>query len=357
MRGENITIKNIEKSVKDEYDNVKDNLKNVKKSKGYNRTKNAIHDVADLIGGVFLAILKIILIIIGVSFILAGFAVLISFIGVFFFKHTFFIPTLFDTEIFYFPDFLQMFVDPANIPLIMVALVLTICIPLLALIYGGIKLIFRFKANDRIVGLTAFVLWFLSAITLFAFGVLEGVNYSDSARLTNSYPITGLPGDTLYVELNENYPDLGYPNDFRFEIDDVEIIASRQDDRFYCKPSFDIERSYSEEIELEIIKRSQGKTRRIAAESAKLIDYNWEVQDSTLILDQFFNLPEGEKWRIPDMNITLKIPEGTVVHLGSDMYEIIDDIYNQEHVWDFDMVDKMWIMTEDGLTQLDKNQN
>lgn len=355
MRGQNITIKNIEKSVKDEYDNVKDNLKNVKKSKGYNRTKSAIHDVADLIGGVLLAILKVILIIIGVSFILAGFAILISFVGVFFFKHTFFIPTLFDTEIFYFPDFLQMWVDPANVPLIMVALVLTICIPLLALIYGGIKLIFRFKANDRIVGLTAFILWFLSAITLLAFGFLEGVNFSDSARLTNNHVFNELPGDTIYIEINENYPDLGYPNDFRFEVDNIQIIASRQEDKFYCKPEFDIEKSLSENVELEIVRRSQGKTRRMAAETAKLITYNWELTDSVLTMDMFFNLPEGEKWRVPEMDLTLKIPEGTVVHIGQDMSEIIHDIRNTDNVWDFDMVDKMWIMTEDGLSQLDKN--
>lgn len=355
MRGENITIKNIEKSVKAEYENVKDNLKNVKKSKGYSRTRNAIHDLADLVGGVLLAILKIILIIIGVSFILAGFAILISFIGVFFFKHTFFIPTLFDMEFFYFPDFLQLFVDPGNVPLIMVALVFTICIPLLALIYGGIKLIFRFKANDKIVGLTAFVLWFLSAIMLLAFTVLEGVNYSDSARLTSSFPVTGLSGDTLYLELNENYPDLGYPNDFRFEVDEVEIIVSRQEDKFYCKPTFDIEKSESGDIEIEITRRSQGKTRRMAAENARTLVYNWELKDSILYLDQFFNLPKGEKWRLPEMLLTLKIPEGKVVHISDEMDEIIYDIRNTENVWDFDMTGKMWIMTEDGLSLYGRN--
>ena len=341
--------------MKDEYDNVKDNLKNVKKSKGYNRTKNAIHDVADLIGGVLLAILKVILIIIGVSFILAGFAILISFIGVFFFKHSFFIPTLFDTEMFYFPDFLQMWVDPANVPLIMIALVLTICIPLLALIYGGIKLIFRFKANDKVVGLFAFVLWFLSTITLLAFTFFEGVNYSENARLTSSNSLTELPSDTLYLKLNENYPALGYPNDLRYDVDDVEIIASRQEDKFYCKPTFDIERSESDDIILEVIRRSQGKTRRMAADNAKTFVYQWEVKDSILYLDHFFSLPEGEKWRMPEMDLTLKIPEGFVVHIGDEMDEIIHDIRNRENVWDFDMVDKMWIMTEYGLSQLDKN--
>lgn len=355
MRGEHITIKNIEKSVKEEYETVKDNLKNVKKSKGYRRTRNALQDVVDLIGGVLVAILKVILIIVGVTFILVGFAVLIGFVGIFFFKHSFFIPTLFGTEIFYFPDFLQMFVDPGNVPLVMVALLLLVCIPLIALIYGGIKLIFRFKANDKVVGLTAFVLWFLSAVTLLAFALMEGVNYSDSARLTSSYPITGLPGDTIYLELNENYPDLGYPNDFRFEVDDVEIIASRQEDVFYCKPTFDIEMSESGTIVLDIERRSQGKSRRLAAESAKALMYNWELKDSVLYLDQFFNLPKGERWRVPETNLTLRVPKGMVVHIGDEMHEIIYDIQNTEDVWDFDMTGKMWIMTEEGLSPYWKN--
>lgn len=354
MRGEHITIKNIEKSVKEEYEQVKDNLKKVKKSKGYNRTRNAVHDVADLIGSILLAFVKIILIIIGVSFILAGFVVLIGFIGVFFFKHTFFIPSLFDMEFFYFPDILHMFVEPGNVPFILTALVLTVCIPLIALIYGGIKLIFRFKANDKVIGLMAFVLWFLSAASLFALTVFEGVNYSDHASLTNSYPLSGSPGDTIYLQLHENYPEWGRRNDLRFEVEGTEIIVSRVEDKFYSKPTFDIERSRNDETGLEIERRSQGKSRREAAENAKKMEYHWQQQDSLLLLDRYFNLPEGEKWRVPEMSITLMVPEGKVIYIGEDMDAIIYDIDNAENVWDFDMVGKMWIMTDDGLTELSR---
>ncbi|UCG27190.1 MAG: PspC domain-containing protein [Bacteroidales bacterium] len=351
MRGENITIKNIEKSVKEEYEQVKDNLKKVKKSKGYSRTRNAINDVADLIGSILLAFIKIILIIIGVAFILAGFSVLIGFVGVFFFKHTFFIPTLFDIEFFYFPDFLHMFVEPGNVPFILTALILTVCIPLLALIYGGIKLIFRFKANDKMIGLMAFILWFLSAASIFVLTLVEGVNYSDHATLTNRYPLTGLRVDTIYLRLNENYPELGQNNDLHFELEGTEIIVSRVEDKFYSKPTFDIEMSDNDKSSLEIERRSQGKSRRLAAENAQMINYYWEQQDSLLQLDQFFSLPEGEKWRIPEIRITLLVPEGKSVYIGEEMDEIIYDIENVENIWDFDMVGKMWIMTEDGLTQ------
>ncbi len=46
----------------------------------------------------------------------------------------------------------------------MIAFILAIGIPLLALIYGGIKLVFRFKARDKVIGLIAFVLWLLSVM-------------------------------------------------------------------------------------------------------------------------------------------------------------------------------------------------
>jgi len=350
MRGERITVETIEKLVKEEYTKVKDNLKKVKKSNGYRKTRDTTNDIIRGLGSILTVFLKIILMIIGIVLIITGFTAILAFAGFFFFEHTVLLPSLFDMEIFYFPDFLQIFTGPANVNFIMLTLILTVCIPLIALIYGGIKLIFRFKANDKIIGLTAFVLWLLSAISLFALTVFEGINYADDAKVTNTHLMTRLPSDTLYIQLTNNYQDVDWENEIYLEIDNVNIYLDREEDKLFGKPKLDVIKNRNNEIRLEIEKRSQGRTPRLAAQNARSIIYFWEQKDSLLLLDPYFSLPEGERWRAPEVRLNLKLPIGKVICLDEDLVEIIYGIDNTMDTYDSDMAGEKWIMKEEGLT-------
>ncbi len=350
MRGERITVENIEKSVKKEYEKVKDNLKKVKDTKGYRKTRDTTNEVMSALGSILTVFLKIILMIIGIALIITGFTAILAFTGFFFFEHTVFFPSLFDMEIFYFPDFLQIFTDPGNVNFIMLTLILTVCIPLIALIYGGIKLIFRFKANDKIIGLTAFVLWLLSAISLFALTFFESVNYADDAKVTNTHLITRLPSDTLYIQLTSNYQDVDWKNEIYLEIDNMDIYLDAEEDKLFGKPKLDVIKNRSNEIRFEVEKRSQGRTPRLAAQNARSIIYFWEQKDSLLLLDTYFSLPEGERWRAPEVRLNLKLPIGKVIYLDEDLVEIIYGIDNTTDIYDSDMAGKKWIMKEEGLT-------
>ncbi|MCK4465530.1 MAG: PspC domain-containing protein [Bacteroidales bacterium] len=350
MRGERITVENIEKSVKKEYEKVKDNLKKVKDTKGYRRTRDTTNDIIRGLGSILTVFLKIILMIIGIALIITGFTAILAFAGFFFFEHTVLLPSLFDMEIFYFPDFLHIFTDPGNVSFFMITLVLTICIPLLALMYGGIKLIFRFKANDKIIGLTAFVLWLLSVISLFALTFFESVNYADDARITKTHQVIGLPSDTLYLQLSGNYREVDWRNEIYLEIDDFEVYLDREEDKLYGRPRLDIVKNTTDEIQLEIEKRSQGRTPRFAAQNARSLIYKWEQRDSLLLFDPYFSLPENERWRAPEVRLKIKLPVGKVVDLDEDMVEIIYDIDNTTDIYDSDMAGKKWIMKEEGLT-------
>jgi len=350
MRGERITVENIEKSVKKEYEKVKDNLKKVKDTKGYRKTSDTANDIIRGLGSILTVFLKIILMIIGIVLIITGFTAILAFAGIFFFKHTLFIPSLFDMEIFYSTDFLKIFTGPGNVNFIMLTLILTVCIPLIALIYGGIKLIFRFKANDKIIGLTAFVLWLLSAISLFALTVFEGINYTDDAKVTNTHLMTRLPSDTLYIQLTNNYQDVDWENEIYLEIDNVNIYLDREKDKLFGKPKLDVIKNRNNEIRLEIEKRSQGRTPRLAAQNARSIIYFWEQKDSLLLLDPYFSLPEGEQWRAPEVRLNLKLPIGKVIYLDEDLVEIIYGIDNTMDIYDSDMAGEKWIMKEEGLT-------
>ena len=351
MRGENITVQNIERSVKKEYQTVKENFSKMKDSKGYHRSRDAVSDVFHGIGNVIVVFLKIILMIIGIVFIITGFFTLLAFISLFLFKHTFFLPDFMDMDYFYFPDMLGIFTHGNNVIFIMIAFILAIGIPLLALIYGGIKLVFRFKARDKVIGLIAFVLWLLSVICLFTISAFEGINFSEDARVKNTFQITGLPSDTLYLKINEFSKKPVESDKFYIEIENVGIYLDKSTNEVFGKPEFDIRKGDSEIIELEVQKRSNGSTYRSAVENAKNLIYNWEQKDSSLILDPYYRLPGGEQWRIPHVKLKLNLPVGKVVYFDDSMTKIMYNIKNTSNTYDYDMVGKKWIMHTDGLTQ------
>ena len=63
--------------------------------------------------------------------------------------------------------------------------------------------------------------------------------------------------------------------------------------------------------------------------------------------------PEKQRWRAPNINLTLKVPEGKVVYIGDDMIQIIDDVETPEYRRSYSIVGKTWTVTDEGLVELD----
>lgn len=351
MKGENVTVQNIEKSIKNEFENVKGNFSKIKDSDTYSRSTNAVNEVFRGIGNVILIFLKIILIIIGVALIIAGFSSLLGFLGILAFSNTLFFPDMLDIPRFHLPHLLPIFTDPRNVPFVLISLVLVVVIPLFALIYGGIKLIFRFKAKDRVVGLVSLVVWIVAVVGLSSMVAFEGVNYNESARITNTYTLDSIPSKTIYLETKQ-MPVGTEEEDFAyFEVDNDGIYRNRNTGTIYGKPRFTIESSESGEVELEIRKKSRGRKSKIAWNHARELEYYWNQRDSLLLLDPYFKLGEGQRWRDPYVRMKLKVPVGTSVYLNENMTEIMYNIPNVSNTWDYDMVNKKWVMTEEGLAE------
>ena len=116
------------------------------------------------------------------------------------------------------------------------------------------------------------------------------------------------------------------------------------------QPRLDVKKSGSENFTITVKKAARGRSRDDAKNSAEDIIYNYELKDSTLVLDPYFWLEEDGKWRDQDVDITIKVPEGKAIYLGEDLVRIIHDIENVSNTWDADMVEKTWVMKEEGLT-------
>ena len=356
MRGEKVNVSNIEKQVKEEYENVKENVKEgyqkVKDSKGLKKTKSVLDEILYVLGQFILIVLKVILAIVGFSLIIAGLVTLIALSIGFFFGSAIFPFNWFGTDVNSIAEILGIFGDPTNLTLISIALFFVIVIPLIAIIYGGIKMMFRFKANDKMIGLTAFVLWILSLIFLVSMAAFEGWNFNAYGRSSSTYELEEFSSDTLFIRINNNPQIDGFSSDWYTSYDDDWHMLSMED-RVYGKVDVNILEGEFDDWELAVRKHSQGKNNTEAVMNAGKLDYIWNQENASLVLDPYFSLEKPNRWRAPGTRVTIFVPEGKYVQLHKNTRYFLDRVETAEDVWKHELAGSTWLMTGDGLEKIE----
>jgi hypothetical protein len=238
--------------------------------------------------------------------------------------------------------------DPTSLTLISIALFFTVLIPLIALIYAGIKMMFRFKANDKMIGLAAFVLWIISVVFLITMAAFEGWNFNAYGRTSTTENLEAFPSDTVYVRMVSDPGIEGFNEDWYFSYDDSWNMISTEE-RLYGKISLDVEPGDFNDFELIVRKNSQGRDRAEASKNASKLVYQWEQDGNTLYLDPYFYLQKPDKWRSPGTKITIMVPPGKFIRLDNNTRYFLQHVETVEDIWDRKLAGEIWQMTEDGL--------
>ena len=345
MKGERVNISNIEKSIKDEYQEVKENFDNMREKRGP-QVKDGFDKGVDFAGSALRLVLKIVLIILGLGLIIAGFVSLLTFLGSVIFTTTMIGPfSGMDLPGMMVPE---MFFTGMGIKLFSLGLIIVIGIPLVMLMFVGIKLLVKFKTNNKAIGLTAFALWLGGLILLISVGLSQAKSYiSSGTSHSDTEILNNFDSNTLYLRAEKNI-DFDWRD--AADIDGVKVIVQDDEKLVLGEPTLDIERSQSGNFELILKRKSRGRTHGDAVENAEEIKYSWKQIDSLMIFDEYFTLPVGDKWRNQKLQIILKVPEGKAVYLDKSVDDIIHDIENVSNTWDGDMIGKKWVMKQDGLT-------
>jgi len=350
MRGEKVNVSNIEKKVREEYDNVKDNVKDgyskAKSSDTYRKTERAASDFFDVLGKILLVFVKVILIIIGTSFVIGGIGLLIGiialpFVGIHVFP--------FETYSFSLGDVLIPFTDPVSVTLLVISITLLLLIPVAAMLYGLVKLIFNIKTRNRGLAVGALTLWIVSLLCIIGIAAFESSHYSDAGRDNFSQElVTG--SDTLYISINSSQED--YLDDENIlDLDDRWFLLEDAE-AFYGRISLDIERTEGADFLLDIEKESKGRSWENASENAANIDYEFRMTGNKLVLDPYFSVDLEHKWRFPRVETIVRVPEGKVVVLDRQTRDILEGVRNVDRLSDWNMAGKSWKMTEEGLEKI-----
>ncbi len=360
MRGERVTVSNIEKTVKQEYEDVKANWKNIEKTEGYRQARSSVEEILHVIGRIFVVIAKIVLILVGVALVFAGFILLMSFLGVFFFQSTIFSLGWFSGSFFPLSQFLSAFVEPVNMTVFLAALFLVIIIPLISIIYTGIKMTFRISARDSGLGIVALILWIAGISVLFTLGFIESRKYAFRGIYQENMTITAPPSKTLYLQVDEAVDMTRLEDLFKFRSHmgwrthhahgPVRgIYVDQEGETFWSRPSLSIRHTNLSEPELSVVKTARGPGQLAAELNAERVSYNWELRDSVLIFSNLFTTEPEKPWNFGGVSLRLSLPEGYSVKLGEGTDRIITSASNTKGIGIQSMTGKRWVMTKEGL--------
>lgn len=347
MKGGNYTVSDIENSVRSEYEKVKDNFNKFKDSDKYQRTRNNLNNA----GNGFVEILnffgKLILTIIGIVMIFTGISLIASMFGAFVFSDSVMFWTHTDQHHFLIPDFLFSIVNPQSIILVVICFIILIAAPIIAIIYWGLKLTIRFKANDKVISIVASVAWILSAIILLGIGLFEAKEYAFSTSLDESIEVELPQNTTLYINSSTDIDE--YSEIYFFE-EGMNVYSHEENpDRIYLEPELRIKYTWDDEISIKLEKEARGATNSRARKNASNIEYNWHLRDSILIIDPLFYHDNEEKWAFPELDIVLYLPRGQKVCIDKDLKQTFDYADRADNIWNSNIPGKCWVMTEDGL--------
>ena len=349
MRGKEATISNIEKSIKEEMAEVGESYNKFANAKNENGVSR-VDSFGNVVGSVLRVILRVIVLIFGIALIIGGIAILIGFVTSIAIGHSFMNGGMWNfghNSNIDMSALLNNFVSPGAYTISLIAILILVGIPILLILFIGTKLLFRYKTNNRMIGLGTFGLWLVALIVLIVVGVNQVSNFGKQTSQTVTQKVECTQCKTLYLETADDLYESLIDNEI--SLDRMKIAEVNGKDKILGHPRFTIEKSSTNEYQLLIKKQSRGSSTIDAQKNVEEIDYNFVQKDSTLRFDPYYLLKDDARWRDQEVYLTLKVPEGKSVYLNQKMTSIIADIQNTENMWDGDMVGKTWTMTADGL--------
>jgi len=311
MNGEPVTISNIEKKVREEFDSVSGKIKNADYDKFGNQIKSGAEKIGSSFGDFIMTVFKIFAKFLGVILIMSGLATFIVFlIGSI---------TLGTANFTNFP--FHPFIESGNFTdypvwFFGVLVSLGVGIPCFFLILLGFKLLSpSMKSIGNIAKYTLLALWIIIVAILISIGIKQASAFAVNGRVVQKETINLKTTDTLLIKFKHNdyfAKNVEERNNFMVTQDSLnnDIIYSNE-------VSIKIEKSEEKFAYLQIEKESKGKSLSEAKKRADAIKYNYKIIGNQVILDNYLLTDLKNKFRDQEVEITLYLPEGTLFKTDS----------------------------------------
>lgn len=360
MRGEKVDVNNIGKVVNEEFQEFKKRMNDFGNEMKSPETKARIKSSAEQFGDFMKELLYGIFKVFGKGFAIAiliiGVLLMVGLLATLFGRGTISFFNGYDNRIYFSLYELSSAVLPANMPVdyLVFGLILFVGIPLLSMIYGGIRILFGIKQKNKFVKYTANLLWLMGLGLLIYVGVQLGRDFSEEASNKQTIAIVQPPTETLLLDVKMPPKDDDIDDEKPHYRHHIRInswtVFEKQENTFRIGyPTLDIVQSTTDNYELVAIKTASGFDKKEAATRAKNIEYSVIQADSLIEFNSFFDIPATDKIRAQGLRLILKVPVGKAIFLSKGMEHIIFDIDNVHDMLDSDMVNHRWVMSKQGL--------
>jgi phage shock protein PspC (stress-responsive transcriptional regulator) len=349
MRGEEATIPNIQKTIQEEVTEVKNSFSKISQSVTFQKGKEVANKAGHVSVQAAKGLGRVFAVVFGSLFILAGFFGLVSFLVSMAvgnsFVHSNSVGIASEVD---FSGLLGFLVSPGMVSIAILLVVLLVGIPLLAVLFVGTKLVFRYKTNNKLIGLGAFGIWLVALVAMIALTAGQMSNFSDKSTMSAGKLLNCPTCKTLYIRLGEAPEKMDVENNVHFEdfilatIDNEKVLAGN--------PGLQIEATESDDFSVIIKRTTRGKNKAEVQTTLDRINYEVTSKDSTLVLNRYFTLGNQAKWRDQQVQVIVKVPKGKMINLDSNLDQLNFNFDNINNIWNPEMAGKTWIMTPEGLS-------
>ena len=375
MKGEQVNISNIEKKIKDGFDSVSNAVQNVDLKKHGDKIKEGFENVSDsisegvkkadlprqgeriksssssffeTIGTIFMFFLKMFAKFFGLILMFVGAVTIISLVI------SLFSVNLMDNI--HFPG-VNLFdvTDATRIPVWLMSILLFFFFGIIAffVFYLGLKiLITNLKSIGKTAKYTLLGLWIISFIVLSVTFIRFGMSYKEEGSFIKTEKLSSITAnDTLTIRMNNN--DLlttQYTRNFRFK-----TAYNENDDKVLFSQGVRlIVKSTSDSIaKIRIERSARGFDFQDAKSRAEKIEYSYELKSNVLSLNSYFILPLNESRKDQEVNVTLYLPEGSVLYADRNTYNYHYNDYYYNDLLDQDMEERHLKIITNGVECLD----
>lgn len=358
MKGDPVTAENIGKQVEEEISNLKKKFtdKDGEVKQSASKVSTGLSNFFSFLGKLLGLLLNSIGKVLGFLFVLIGLSVLVSLLfgigasGEFISN----ISHVGNMHINY-PEFLSLFPEGMeNLGWLKFFAILTFGIPFLALILLGFNMLTNFAFKVRGLGIAMFLVWFIVSVgSVFFVGTIVK-DYANEYDEKSTITLDQITSDTLMIEVMND--DLFYVDKAK-QFNDLDFIKITDDKIFIGNPELDIQKSKTDEFQLIIYLESRGRNRAEAREHLRSVEYDYLAMGNLISFAPYFSIPKEQGYHFEDMRLRLLVPEGKAIFLQDGSERIIYDIDNVTNTWDWDMVNKVWTMTDRGLECIDCDPN
>jgi len=322
MRGEPITISNIERKVKEGFSEISDKFNNLDHDKIAANAKYGAEKIGSTLGDVITSIFKVISKIIGGFIVffssMSLLSVVIGGIAMMFFS------TLPDNLIY--NKIHTPFDIETPIWLQGILFIIVVGIPLFFLLILGLKLLStRVKSLGNTVNYSLLAIWIIGLAAVLFLTVKEISQNAYEGKDIKKELINLKPADTLNIKFVSN-------NLYSKDINNYESFEVIHDDNnnaiiFSNNVSIRILETDEPIAYLQIEKSAEGSSIKNAKQTAEKIKYNFKIENNNLILDNYWITELANKKHDQDVELFLYLPKGVVFKVDEN-YSQYDRSYN-----------------------------